>query len=157
MYEVIQELYQGNVFALPTDLSARYMYIHIDDVVSAFISALTSMAALNNTFIICPDDSMSWEEFVTLMTEELGVKPPRLRVPKFFAKLGMAILSPFKNRKKKTFFWRTKSVDIMYASRVYSNEKAKRLLGWSPKVTMIEGYKRAINWYFEEGLLKRNE
>jgi nucleoside-diphosphate-sugar epimerase len=157
MFEVIEELYNGKVFALPTDLSARFMFTHIDDVVSAFISALTPMAALNNTFIICPDDSMSWEEFVELATDELGVKPPRLRVPKFFAKLGMAIMSPFKNRKKKTFFWRVKSVDIMYASRVYSNEKAKRLLGWTPTVTMEDAYRRAIKWYFEQGLLKRDE
>ncbi|MFW9769536.1 MAG: NAD-dependent epimerase/dehydratase family protein [Candidatus Thorarchaeota archaeon] len=157
MFEVVQELYNGKVFALPRDLSARYMYTHIDDVASAFISALTPMAALNNTFIICPDDSMSWEEFLTLMTQELGVKPPRLRVPKIVAKFGMAILSPIKNRKKMTFFWHTKSVDMMYANRVYSNEKAKRLLGWAPEVSMEEGYRRAIAWYFEQGLLKRDE
>jgi nucleoside-diphosphate-sugar epimerase len=157
MYEVAQELYRGNVFALPNDLSAQFMYTHIDDVASAFICALTPMAALNNMFIICPDDSMSWEELLTLMIDELGVDPPRLRVPKIFAKFGMAILSPFKNRKKMTFFWHSKSVDMMYASRVYSNEKAKRLLGWKPTVTMEECFRRAVKWYLDQDLLKRDE
>jgi nucleoside-diphosphate-sugar epimerase len=133
------------------------MYTHIDDVASAFICALTPMAALNNMFIICPDDSMSWEELLTLMIDELGVDPPRLRVPKIFAKFGMAILSPFKNRKKMTFFWHPKSVDMMYASRVYSNEKAKRLLGWKPTVTMEECFRRAVKWYLDQDLLKRDE
>ena len=155
MYEVIHELYHGKVFALPRDLSARFMYTHVDDIVSGFVAALTPMAALNNTFILCPDDSMSWEEFTEVMTERLGIKPPRLRVPKVVAKLGMALLSPFKNRKKMTFFWHMKAVDLMHANREYSNEKAKRLLGWAPQVSMVEGFQRAIDWYFENGYLKR--
>jgi nucleoside-diphosphate-sugar epimerase len=67
----------------------------------------------------------------------------------------MALLSPFKNRKKMTFFWHTKSVDMMHVERVYSNDKAKRLLGWAPQVSMDEGYQRAIDWYFENGHLER--
>ncbi|MHA2002897.1 MAG: NAD-dependent epimerase/dehydratase family protein [Candidatus Thorarchaeota archaeon] len=155
MYEVAHELYMGKVFALPRDLSARFMFTYIDDVVSGFIAALTPMTALNNTIILAPDEAISWEEFTDIVTSHLGVKPPRLRVPKFIAKFGMGILSPFKNRKKMTFFWHMKAVDIMHQERVYSNEKAKRLLGWAPKVTMPEGFQRAIAWYFEEGYLKK--
>jgi nucleoside-diphosphate-sugar epimerase len=43
----------------------------------------------------------------------------------------------------------------MNNERVYTNEKAKRLLGWAPEVTMVEGFQRAIDWYFENGLLDR--
>jgi dihydroflavonol-4-reductase len=153
MYEVAHELYNGNVFALPRDLSAQFMFTHIDDVVSGFLAALTPMKAVNNTIILAPDEAMSWERLVEVMTTHLGVKPPRLRVPRLLAKLGMGILSPFKNRKKMTFFWHIKSVDLMHQQRVYSNEKAKRLLEWSPQVTMEEGLKRAIDWYFEHGYL----
>jgi len=157
MYEVAEQLYEGKVFALPSDLSTEFMYTHADDVVAGFAAALTPMGALNNTIILCPDEAISWEEFVKIVTEHLGVKPPRLRVPKFFAKLGMILLSPFKNRKKNSFFWHGKSVDMMFATRVYSNEKAKRLLGWAPKVTMVEGFPRAIDWYFENGFLKKRD
>ncbi|MGY5878973.1 MAG: NAD-dependent epimerase/dehydratase family protein [Candidatus Thorarchaeota archaeon] len=157
MYEVVEQLYEGKVFALPNDLSAEIMYTHVDDVVTGFVAALTPMGALNNTIILCPDEAISWDEFVDVMTERLGVKPPRLRVPKFFAKFGMMLLSPFKNRKKNSFFWHGKSVDMMYVNRVYSNEKAKRLLGWAPKVTMVEGFQRAIDWYFENGFLKERD
>ncbi|MFW9968246.1 MAG: NAD-dependent epimerase/dehydratase family protein [Candidatus Thorarchaeota archaeon] len=155
MYEVAYELYNGKVFALPRDLSAQFMFAHIDDVVSGFMAALTPMTATNNTIILAPDEAMSWEKFVEVMTSRLGVDPPRLRVPKAFAKFGMGILSPFKNRKKMTFFWHMKSVDILHQDRIYSNEKAKRLLAWSPQVTMEEGFQRAIDWYFEHGYLKK--
>ncbi len=157
MYEVAHELLHGKVFALPRDMSAQFMFTHVDDVVSGFIAALTPMVALNNTIILCPDESMSWGEFVDVMTKRLGVKPPRLRVPGIVAKLGMMLLSPFKNRKKMTFFWHGKAVDMMHAERVYTNEKAKRLLGWEPQVTMVEGFQRAIDWYFENGFFERKE
>lgn len=153
MYEVVHELYNKRVFALPIDLSAQFMFIHIDDVVSGFLAALAPMKAVNNTIILAPDEAMSWERFVEVTTTYLGVKPPRLRVPRLLAKIGMGILSPFKNRRKMTFFWHIKSVDLMHQQRVYSNEKAKRLLEWHPRVTMEEGLKRAIDWYFEQGYL----
>ncbi|MHA2069778.1 MAG: hypothetical protein ACXABY_35895 [Candidatus Thorarchaeota archaeon] len=54
-----------------------------------------------------------------------------------------------------TFFWHAKSVDFMHQERVYTNEKAKRLLGWAPQVAMVEGFQRAIDWYFENGYLKK--
>ncbi|NHI89133.1 MAG: NAD-dependent epimerase/dehydratase family protein [Candidatus Thorarchaeota archaeon] len=155
MYEVVTELCNGKVFALPRDLSSEFMYTYIDDVAAGFAAALTPMGSLNNTFILCPDEPMSWEEFVEITTERLGVKPPKLRVPSAVAKFGMALLSPFKNRKRMTFFWHGASVDMMHQNRVYSNEKAKRLLGWEPKVTMVEGFQRAIDWYFENGYLER--
>jgi dihydroflavonol-4-reductase len=157
MYEIAQELYDGKVFALPRNMSSQFMFIHVDDVVSGFVAALTPMTVLNNTIILCPDEAISWEEFVEVMTERLGVKPPRLRVPGVFAKFGMSLLSPFKNRKKMTFFWHGKSVDMILSTRVYSNEKAKRMLGWAPQVTMTQGLQRAIDWYFENGLLERKE
>lgn len=155
MYEVAQQLHQGKVFALPSNLRARFMYTHIDDVVSGFVAAITEKSALNQTIILCPDEAISWEEFVDIMTSQLGVKPPRLRVPGFIAKFGIALLSPMKNRKRMTFFWHPKSVDMMNSDRVYTNEKAKRLLGWAPKVTMAEGFRRAIDWYFVNGYLEK--
>lgn len=155
MYEVAKELYHGKVFALPRNLSTPFMYTHIDDVVSGFLAALEPKSALNQIIILCPDEAITWSEFVDIMTNQLGVKPPRLRVPSTIAKIGMGILSPFKNRKKMSFFWHTKSVDMMLSNRVYSNEKAKRLLQWTPRVTMAEGFRRAIDWYFENGYLEK--
>ncbi|MHA1614770.1 MAG: NAD-dependent epimerase/dehydratase family protein [Candidatus Thorarchaeota archaeon] len=155
MFEVAEQLYEGKVFALPTNLNAKFMYTHIDDIVAGFVAALTPMSALNNTFILCPDEPMSWEEFLEILTTRLGVKPPRLRVPAIFAKFGMVLLSPLKNRKKNSFFWHGKSVDMMMVDRVYSNDKAKKLLGWTPKITMAEGIQRAVDWYFENGHLEK--
>jgi dihydroflavonol-4-reductase len=155
MYEVAQQLNEGKVFALPRTSNSQFMFIHVDDVVSGFVAALEPKSALNQTIILSPDEPMTWEEFIEVMTKSLGVKPPRFRIPAILAKFGMGLLSPFKNRKKTTFFWHMISVDRMMTDMVYSNEKAKRLLNWAPEVTMAEGFRRAIAWYFENGYLKK--
>ncbi|MHA2069779.1 MAG: NAD-dependent epimerase/dehydratase family protein [Candidatus Thorarchaeota archaeon] len=58
MYEVAQELNHGKVFALPRNLSAQFMFTHIDDVVSGFVAALTPLTAVNNTIILSPDEAI---------------------------------------------------------------------------------------------------
>ncbi|MDO8057003.1 MAG: hypothetical protein Q6361_09100, partial [Candidatus Hermodarchaeota archaeon] len=58
------------------------------------------------------------------------------------------------NRKRTTFLWHMKTIQSMDEDRWFSNAKAKRLLNWSPKLTMREGLVRVINWYYQEGYLK---
>jgi nucleoside-diphosphate-sugar epimerase len=43
----------------------------------------------------------------------------------------------------------------MMEDRWYTNEKAKRLLGWAPEFSMQEALKMAIDWFFESGNLKK--
>jgi nucleoside-diphosphate-sugar epimerase len=73
----------------------------------------------------------------------------------FLARFGMAILSRFKGRGRKTFLWHTESIKAVGQCRWYLNDKAKRLMGWQPEITMIDAFKRAADWYFEQGLLER--
>lgn len=154
-FEAIEAVNDGAIPALPGDGEKKFMYTHVDDVVESFVAALTPQAALNNTMIICVDEPMSWNELFEFLGEFLGVDPPRRKIPTTLAKIGIGLLSPIKNRKRTTFLWHMKTVESMDQNRWYSNEKAKRLLSWAPKITMREGLKRAISWYFENGYLKR--
>jgi nucleoside-diphosphate-sugar epimerase len=131
------------------------MFMHVDDVASAFVAALSSQSALNETIILCPNEAVSWIELFDALAEHTGGKAPRPGLPLFLARLGMAVLSRFKGRGRKTFLWHTESIKAVVQSRWYTNEKAKRLLGWKPEFTVIEAFKRAADWYFEHGYLER--
>jgi nucleoside-diphosphate-sugar epimerase len=161
MYEVIKELYEERIPALPSNLESKFMFAHVDDVVEGFVAAVDSQSALNNTMILSPDEPMSWSELVELITNHLQVKPPRLRVPRFLAKAGMVVLGPLRRRSAKigkhSFFWNPKAIDDIFSSRVYTNERAKRLLGWTPKYSMQEGLIKTMDWYMENGHLKKEE
>lgn len=155
-FETIEAVNDRKIPVTPGDGKKRIMYIYVDDVVRGMLAALTSKAAANNTFILCPDAAMTFNELFKYLGECLGVEPPKRKVPTALAKLGIGLMSPFKNRGKTTFLWHMKTVQSMDEERSYSNRKAKRLLAWSPRLTMREGLKRVIEWYFANGYLKRH-
>jgi len=154
-FEAIEAVNKGELPVLPGDGEKRIMYTHVDDVVSGFAAALISKLALDNTIILSPDEPLTYNEFFAFLGDVLGVDPPKLKIPTVFAKVGIGLLSPIKNRKRTTFLWHMQTVQSMDEERWYSNEKAKKLLGWAPQVTMREGLKRAIDWYYENNYLER--
>ncbi|MBN2228514.1 MAG: NAD-dependent epimerase/dehydratase family protein [Candidatus Thorarchaeota archaeon] len=154
-FEAIEAVNDGTIPVLPGDGKKHLMYTHVDDVVEGFIKAITSKSALNNTIILCPDEPLTYNELFEFVAETCGVEPPKRKIPTSIAKIGIGVLSPFKNRRKTTFLWHMQTVQSMDEDRWYKNAKAKKLLGWEPKVTMREGIKRAIDWYFENGFLKK--
>jgi nucleoside-diphosphate-sugar epimerase len=156
-FEAIEAVNEGALPVLPGDGEKHLMYTYIDDVVEGFIRAITSQSALNNTIILCPDEAMTYNELFEWVSECTGVPLPKMRVPTSLAKIGIGLLSPLKNRKKTTFLWHMQTVQSMDEDRWYENKRAKKLLGWEPKISMKEGIKRAIDWYFENGFLERKE
>ena len=157
-YELINALNNEEVSVLPGSGEKRIMYTHIDDVVDGFVKTLTNTDALNETIILCPDEPMTYKDLVTFITSALGVKEPTRRVPTTVAKIGIGLMSPFKNRgrEKSTFLWHMKTVESMDQDRWYSNARAKELLSWTPQVTMQEGLEREIHWLWLNGHISAN-
>ena len=154
-FDIVEAVATGAAPFIPDGETKINMFMHVDDVESAFVAALTSQSALNETIILCPDDAVSWIKLFDELAEHTGGKAPRPGLPMILARLGMAILSRFKGRGRKTFLWHTESIKAVGQSRWYLNDKAKRLLGWKPEFTLIEAFKKAADWYFEQGLLER--
>ncbi len=154
-FELIRALNDGEVIAFPRDGSKHIMYIYVGDVIEAFRNAITLDAALNETILLCPDEPMTFDNLLQFLIMKLGVRGPRFRVPTILAKIGIGLLSPFKNRKKTTFLWHIKTVQSLVEERWYSNSKAKELLNWRPKVSMEEGLTKQIEWAYENGHLER--
>lgn len=154
-YELIKNLNDRAVPVLPGDGQKHIMYSHVDDVVDGFTKALTSRTALNNTIILCPNEPITYKDLIEFIAGCLGVKPPTRYIPTSLAKFGIGLMSPFKNRHGTTFLWHRQTIQSMVEDRWYTNEKAKRLLGWSPHYTMVDCIKRTVDWYFANGHLEK--
>ncbi len=153
--ELVQAINNREIPILPGDGQKHIMYTHVDDVVDAFVKAVTSKTAVNETLIICPDEPLTYKELIQFLGEKLGVEPPKRRIPTSIAKIGIGLLSPIKNRRKNTFLWHAKTIQSMDEDRWYTNAKAKRLLDWAPKYSMEEGIARQIEWAWETNLLEK--
>ena len=154
VFETVSAVNEGQIPMLPGDGKKTLMYTYVDDVITGIISAIKSKGAKNQTIILCPDEGMTYNELFEFLGAELGVKPPTRKVPTTLAKLGIGILSPFKNRGKTTFLWHMKTVQSMDEERLFSNDKAKNLLGWTPQTSMQEALSKTITWYYQHGYLE---
>jgi nucleoside-diphosphate-sugar epimerase len=126
---------------------------YIDDVVQGFVSCLNNDKAVGEVFIIGGDEYLPLNDLFQLIAEELEVTPPKLRVPLFpvlwLASLCELICLPLNiepplHRRRVSFFQN---------NRAFAVEKAKRLLGFEPQVSLREGIRRTIQWYEKQELL----
>ncbi len=128
-------------------------FTHVADVVQGFDLARKE-AAKNQIFNICSDECKSVDEAMKIICKCLGREPPRFALPKMILK---GAITPFQLlnwiRRKPKFFYRTAAVESTVQHRIYSNQKAKDLLGFTPNYDWETGLTDTINWYKENDIL----
>ena len=154
-YETYNAIARKEISMIPGDGQKRVMFMHVDDLVQGFICALKTKTGVNETYFLSTDDIFTYEEMFQFLANYLGVEAPKRKVPVFLAKLGVGILGFFKHRGERTYLWHMKSVDAMNRDRWYSNEKAKRKLGWKPSMTMADAFQSTMDWYIANGYITK--
>jgi nucleoside-diphosphate-sugar epimerase len=84
------------------------------------------------------------------MLSALGVKRPPLYVPEWPALLASSIIEKISLVVDRPPFVSRKNMESTLADRVFSIEKAKRDLGYSPRVDPEEGIRQTVQWYREQ-------
>jgi nucleoside-diphosphate-sugar epimerase len=127
--------------------------VYIDDLVDGFLLAAARPEAVGEAFIIGGETYLPLNELFALVAAKLGVPPPWLHVPIWpvwlLGALVEAACRPFGVEPP---LYRRR-VDFFKKSRAFSIDKARRLLGYSPRVGLSEGLERTIAWYRQQGLL----
>ncbi|MEE4383832.1 MAG: NAD-dependent epimerase/dehydratase family protein [Pseudomonadales bacterium] len=136
--------------------SGRTLYhlVYIDDLVDAFLLAATREEALGETFIVAGERACTLEELVGVIADALEVPAPGMRLPLWPVQAAAVLcewacrplgLSPPLHRRRVEFF------DM---DRSFTTEKARRLLGFTPRVSLEEGIARTVQGYRAQGLLR---
>jgi nucleoside-diphosphate-sugar epimerase len=130
-----------------------YHLTYIDDLVDGILLCGAKKEALGNVYILGGERAITLNELVGAIAGILGVDVSRLHVP-FAPVYALAFvceklcrpfgLEPPLFRRRVDFFRKERSFDI---------SKAKRELGYSPKIGPEEGLKRTAEWYVRNGLL----
>ncbi len=133
--------------------TVNYHFTYIDDLVNGIILCSRSEQAIGKTYILAGEEYIPLNQLVTMIADELHVKQPRLRIPMWpVYAAGFACevickplgLEPPLYRRRIDFFKKNRAFDIT---------KAKKELGFEPKVSLEEGIRRTASWYKENGHL----
>jgi nucleoside-diphosphate-sugar epimerase len=130
-----------------------YHPVYIDDLVDGFLLALDRPEAVGESFLVCGPSYVSQADLAALIARHTGGRVLPFRVParpiQWAGDLVEAVcvplgLEPPLHRRR---------VDFWTKSRAFTIEKARRLLGYAPKVDLDEGIARTAAWYREAGWL----
>lgn len=131
----------------------HYHLVYIDDLVDGFLLALDRPEAAGETFIIAGPLSLSQNDLAREVAQATGGSVWPFHIPAWpIQRLGdliEAICVPFGIEPP----IHRRRVDFWVKNRSFSIEKARRLLGYNPKVDATEGIRRTAQWYRENGWL----
>ena len=128
-----------------------YHLTYVDDLVEGFRLCGTVPKAAGRTYILAGGEVGTLKELVHLVARESGVKPPPVHLPVWpfwvTGALCEAVCVPL--RVEPPLYRRR--VDFFTKSRAFDISRARAELGYSPKVTLREGVRRALEWYRLKG------
>lgn len=140
-------------FVVVGDGSALFQPAYIDDVLQGFMLCLEKPEAIGEVFIIGGEEYLPLRELFQVIADELNVSPPKIKIPLWPVLLAASLcekicvplgIEPPLHKRRVSFFQN---------NRAFSVEKAKKMLGFSPDISLEEGVSRTIKWYEENGWL----
>jgi nucleoside-diphosphate-sugar epimerase len=130
-----------------------YHLTYIEDLVRGFELCATVARAANRTYILAGPEYTTLAELVRMVADELGVAPPRIRLPVWPVWLAgaaceavcvpLGIEPPLYRRR----------VDFYRKSRAFDTSRARQELGYNPAIDLQTGIRLTAAWYREQGLL----
>ena len=128
-----------------------YHLTHIDDLVEGFRLCGEHPAAAGRTYILAGGEYTTLNQLVALIAEVAGVRPPTLHLPVWpfwiAGALCEAFLVPFGVEPP---LYRRR-VDFYTKSRAFDISRARRELGYEPRVGLRYGIDQTLNWYRDHG------
>jgi nucleoside-diphosphate-sugar epimerase len=130
-----------------------YHLTYIDDLVEGLRLCGEVPAAAGRTYLLAGPVYTTLNELAAVMARELGVAPPRWRLPVWpFWTAGLLCelvcvplrIEPPLYRRRVHFYTK---------SRAFDTSRARRELGYAPEVELDEGIRRTIAWYRGQGWL----
>jgi nucleoside-diphosphate-sugar epimerase len=120
---------------------------YVGNLVDAIVLALEKDEALGQTFNIRDERLVTREEFVNTIADYMG-KPHPGRVPQWLARASVGFIEGFARARGAT------TAPLLTRARIkfltlnldFSIEKARRLLGYQPRVDFREGIGEALRW-----------
>ena len=128
-----------------------YHLTYIDDLAEGFRLCGEVRGAAGRTYILAGGEVTTLNELIRIIAEVAGVDPPTLHVPVWPVWIAgaacEALCAPFGIEPP---LYRRR-VDFFTKSRAFDITRARKELGYAPKVTLREGIRRTLEWYRSAG------
>lgn len=130
--------------------------IYIDDLIDGFMRVIKSRGR-NETYIMASQEPIKLNDLVLLIQKNLRIKKRIKRIPWAVAYIAAMIFETFYNLGYKLLPILFKNEPLLSVMKVrtltgnwfYDISKAKKDLGFNPKVSYDTGIKKVVDWYLK--------
>lgn len=130
--------------------------IYIDDLIDGFMKVIKSRGR-NETYIMASQEPIKLNDLVLLIQKNLRIKKRIKRIPWAVAYIAAMIFETFYNLSYKLLPILFKDEPLLSKMKVqtltenwfYDISKAKKNLGFSPRVSYNVGIRKVVNWYLK--------
>ncbi|MFZ1491004.1 MAG: NAD-dependent epimerase/dehydratase family protein [Ilumatobacteraceae bacterium] len=140
---------------LPAMGKGVFSPIYVDDVVEFVRTAAQHPAAIGEVFNLTGGVAVSTREFISYYSRMLGMRPPPV-APTPVAVGVAAALGATLRRLGRPSEVNAATMRMLAATGTVSIDKARRLLGWEPRVPLAAGMARTEAWLRREGFLDKD-
>lgn len=129
--------------------------VYVEDLVNGILLAAEKNTESGSIYFICSDKEYNWNDIGNITSKLLGKKALKLRIPHWLVYTVGANAQFFSIFSKNAATLNLeKCLDITRKKWVFSNEKAKKELGFKEKYSLEESFRKTIDWYKEMNWIK---
>lgn len=127
--------------------------IYISDMLEAFDLAATAQSVDGETFVMASPEPVRLQQLVRQIAEVQNVQLPPIRLPLTLMRPLCAVVETLFKVIGKEPPLSSRSLKFFTESSAFDIGKAKRLLGYTPRVSLYEGLNKTYRFYVENGLI----
>jgi nucleoside-diphosphate-sugar epimerase len=151
-YLIFKRVAKG-VFPMFGDGRTLYHPLYIDNLIDAFLLAQEEDKGVGEAYLIADEEYVTIEDLVRRVANALGVEVKIPHYPLWPVVVAGHICEKVCKPLRITPPIFPRRVDWYRQNRAFKIDKAKRDLGYQPKVGLDEGLRRTAEWYRQEGML----
>ncbi len=131
-------------------------YVSSSDLADAFLLAEKSSNAMGEAFNVAAPDYPNAKTFFESLAKTVKSKSKIIVLPKGFIESALRLLKNASNMLYKSIT-PSELMDFVLYGGAYSIEKAKKMLGYSPKKTVVQSWAECYYWFWSQDFNTRTD
>ena len=150
--KLFRPINKGRFFLIGNGKTLYHM-TYIDDLIEGFILAGERPEAIGEVFTIAGERYTPIRELIDTIADVLGKPRPKIQIPFLPVYLASVICDKVCRAIGLSPPLYPRRVEFFKLDRAFSIDKARRLLGYKPEVSLKRGLELTAEWYKEQGLI----